>query len=341
VSPQDTLFSLPTGVSVCLSVVNSEMRFLSALSFTLALDSILGDTHLRGLEEEGDLLTEPEMEKSIFGSVNVDQSLFVYPELFGDYNLTSCSSAPSCGTTMATYNGVAAKSNGANQCTGNSCGGYGTYGYHYQCVELAQRYFGTLYGTTPIWYGNAIDLCHTYPSGVVKTSSPIPGDLVVFNTGTYGHVAVITSVSSSTVNVIEQNSSPNGKNSYSRGSNVACYLHANKNNGGSSCHNAGWYCGDDGLGKDANTKYYCSSSGGSITDSTKCGMTCVTMPSGQNDKCTSNGSCKGLHGDYCGGDKVNGDTTTLYHCRDGAPKGATYCSNGCKTASSGYDDYCK
>jgi surface antigen len=327
---------------VFAGVVDREMRFLSALSFTLALDSILesfGDSNLRGKQDEGDLLTEPEMEKTIFDS-NVDHNLFVYPEMFGDYNLTSCSSAPSCGTTMATYNGVAAKSNGANQCTGNSCGGYGTYGYHYQCVELAQRYFGTLYGTTPIWYGNAIDLCHTYPSGVVKTSSPIPGDLVVFNTGTYGHVAVITSVSSSTVNVIEQNSSPNGKNSYSRGSNVACYLHANKNSG-SSCRNAGWYCGNDGLGKDANTKYYCSSSGGSITDSTKCGMTCVTMPSGQNDKCTSNGSCKGLHGDYCGGDKVNGDTTTLYHCRDGAPKGATYCSNGCKTAASGYDDYCK
>jgi surface antigen len=324
------------------------MRFLSALGFTLALDSILEglsdtNTNLRGVgDDKNELMTEPELEKSSIYDSEVDNSLFVYPESFGEYNLTACSGAPSCGTTMASFNGVAAKSNGGNQCTGSSCGGYGTYGYHYQCVELAQRYFGTLYGTTPIWYGNAIDLCHTYPSGVVKTSSPIAGDLVVFNTGTWGHVAVITSVTSSTVNVIEQNSSPSGKNSYSRGSNVACYLHASKNSGGgTSCPNAGWYCGNDGLSKDANTKYYCSKTGGSITDSTKCGVTCVTMPSGQNDQCTSNGSCKGLHGDYCGGDKVNGDANTLYHCRDGAPKGAKYCSNGCKTAASGYDDYCK
>jgi hypothetical protein len=134
-------------------------RFLSAFSFTLALNSLLesfGDSNLRGNEEHSDLV----------------EKLFVYPELFGDYNHTSCSGAPSCGATMTTYNGVAAKSNGVNQCTGNSCGGYGTYGSQYQCVELAQRYFGTLYGTTPIWYGNAIDLCHTYPSGVTKTSSP-------------------------------------------------------------------------------------------------------------------------------------------------------------------------
>lgn len=200
-----------------------KMRFLSLFGASFLFNSVVADS-LRGNGEQPLAPETPE------DSAN----LFVYPEVIGDYNLTSCSDAPSCGTTMASFNGVAAKSNGANQCTGNACGGYGTYGYHYQCVELAQRYFGTLYGTTPIWYGNAIDLCHTYPSGVVKTSSPIPGDLVVFNHGTWGHVAVITSVSSSSLNVIEQNSSPSGKNTYSRGSNVACYLHATKNYAGSS-----------------------------------------------------------------------------------------------------------
>ena len=252
--------------------------------------------------------------------LNLEGSDFVYPDLMGEHLLGACSGAPACGTTMATFNGVAAKSNGANHCTGNSCGGYGTYGSQYQCVELAQRYFGTLYGTTPIWYGNAIDLCNTYPSGVHHTSSPIAGDLVVFNTGTYGHVAVITSITSSTINVLEQNSSITGKNSYTRGSNVACYLHADKNTGGgSSCQNAGWYCGNDGLGKSANSNYYCSSAGGSITQTTACSVTCVTMPSGQNDKCASSGSCSGLNGDYCGNDKINGDSSTLYQCRNGSP----------------------
>ena len=216
-----------------------------------------------------------------------DLSLYVYPELFGNYSLGSCSSAPSCGTVMASFNGISAKSNGANQCTGNSCGGYGTYGSQYQCVELAQRYFAKKFGTTPIWYGNAIDLCDTKPNGVSKTSNPIPGDLVVFNTGTYGHVAVITSISGGQIHVIEQNSSPSGKNSYSTNSNIKCYLHADKNHGG--CPNAGWYCGNDGLGKNANVNYFCSKSGGDITKQDKCGKTCVTMPKGNNDKCSSNG----------------------------------------------------
>ena len=121
---------------------------------------------------------------------NATNRSYILPETFGNYSLGSCSGAPSCGSAMASYNGISALSNGADQCTGNSCGGYGTYGSQYQCVELAQRYFGEKYGTTPIWYGNAIDLCHTYPSGVSKTSSPIPGDLVVFDTGTYGEFCV-------------------------------------------------------------------------------------------------------------------------------------------------------
>jgi surface antigen len=275
-------------------------------------------------------------------AVDVTQQLSSYPDklAISNYTVTSCGDAPSCGTVMTTFNGISAKSNGGNQCTGSSCGSYGTYGYQFQCVELAQRYFGELYGTTPIWYGNAIDLCDTKPSGVSKTSNPIPGDLVVFDTGTYGHVAVIKSISGSTLNVMEQNSSPTGLNSYSTTSSIACYLHADKNSGGSYCNNAGWYCGNDGLNDDPNTNFYCSSSGGDVSDSSKCGTTCVTMPSGQNDACTSNGSCDGLHGYYCGDDKINGDKSTLYLCLNGAPSGAQYCSSGCHTASSGYDDYC-
>ncbi len=60
--------------------------------------------------------------------LNIEGSDFVYPDIMGEHLLGSCSGAPACGTTMATFNGVAAKSNGANQCTGNSCGEYGTYG---------------------------------------------------------------------------------------------------------------------------------------------------------------------------------------------------------------------
>jgi surface antigen len=38
-------------------------------------------------------------------------------------------------------------------------------------------------------------MCSSYPKGVSKTNNPSKGDLIVFNWGTYGHVALITSVS--------------------------------------------------------------------------------------------------------------------------------------------------
>ena len=40
---------------------------------------------------------------------------WLFPEKFGNYSLTSCSGAPSCGTNLASYNGIWAKSNGAEQ----------------------------------------------------------------------------------------------------------------------------------------------------------------------------------------------------------------------------------
>ncbi len=160
-------------------------------------------------------------------------------EDFGAYNLTSCSGAPSCGSVMSTYNGISAKSNGKDQCTGSACGGYGTDGYHYQCVELAQRYMHEKHGITPIWHVNANGMCSGYPKGMSKTSNPQAGDLWVRTSGTYGHVAVITAVHSSTVDVIEQNSSPYGKNTYTKSS-AGCFLTAGGNPGPTgSCPNKG------------------------------------------------------------------------------------------------------
>lgn len=87
-----------------------------------------------------------------------------------------------------------------------------------QCVELTQRYFYTIYKTTPPdWHcGNAIDLyvselvfllllcgfsmlkssivtrCGCHPSGVVITTDPKPGDAVVLNLSQWGHTGIIT-----------------------------------------------------------------------------------------------------------------------------------------------------
>jgi surface antigen len=265
---------------------------------------------------------------------------WIYPDVFGNQSVAACSGAPACGTVMSTYNDVAAYSNGQYQCTGDSCAGYGTYGYRYQCVELAQRYFATKYGTPSVWYANAKDMCTTHPSSVSKTSNPKGGDAVVFGWGTYGHVAIVTAVHDTTVDVIEQNSSPNGRNTYAK-SDVLCYLTAGGGSGG-SCPGSGLYCGGDGLGKDANDLFYCSGSGATATLNTDCQFTCVTMPSGTADKCSNSGSCSGLaNGDYCGNDHIGGDANTLYHCSNGSPAGAVYCSNGCSVQPQGTNDKCK
>ena len=79
-----------------------------------------------------------------------------FTEKFGPN--TVCSNPLPCGQVMTSFNGVSAYSNGADDCTGYSCSGYGTYGYEYQCVELAQRYFAEKYGTPNIWYANAIQM---------------------------------------------------------------------------------------------------------------------------------------------------------------------------------------
>lgn len=221
---------------------------------------------------------------SVFGSA----SDYVLPKSFGNFTHDDLKSAPPCGTVMYTYNNVAAKSNGNNQGTGNSCAGYSTYGYQYQCVEYVQRYFHALHGTTPIWYGNAKDLCSSHPSNVAKTSSPKAGDAVVFGWGTYGHTAIVKSISGSTVSVVEQNSSPTGQNSYST-SGVLCYLTYGSSSG--SCSHVGYYCGNDGLGMDANNLYYCSGAGAKPTLSKDCSFTCVTMPSGKDDACSTSGTC--------------------------------------------------
>ena len=267
--------------------------------------------------------------------------LFTEEDIPG-FNVSSCPGAPSCGTKMASFNGVAAKSNGYDQCTGSCCGGSISTGCAYQCVELAQRYFHEKFGITSIWYDNANEMCGNHPSGVKKTSTPQPGDLWVRNSGTYGHVAVITKVHSNTVDVIEQNSSPDGQNNYQK-SDAGCFLTAQPAQPKGICSHKGYYCGGDGLQQAANKLYYCSGEGAESVVSEACSFTCVTMPSGEDDKCDhSGGSCDAVKtGYYCGDDKINGNEKSLYYCVDSAPKGAVRCDNGCKTAPSGSDDYCK
>ena len=133
---------------------------------------------------------------------------------------SSFGSMPACGTVLATFKGTAAYSNGKYTATGYSCGGSHQYGYKYQCPEIVMRHFSLNWGFR--WWGNAKDLLANAPKAKTdvyyngdKAHPPAPGDALVWTKGTYGHVALITAVTSSSVSIIEQNWNGSGKATFS------------------------------------------------------------------------------------------------------------------------------
>jgi hypothetical protein len=133
---------------------------------------------------------------------------------------------PACGTSLAWFDGTDARSNGRYTGTGTGCAGQGgiANGLRYQCVELVMRHFKRKWDLR--WYGNARDLLRNAPRSTVdvyengdRAHPPVPGDMLVWENGRWGHVALVTAVTSSYVDVIEQNVNGNGKSrlTYSRG----------------------------------------------------------------------------------------------------------------------------
>lgn len=163
-------------------------------------------------------------------------------------------------------------------------------GYGYQCVEFAARYMHFRYGTSTHW-GAAVaaDMCTHHPSDVTETSSPIDGDLVVIKPGecglhsaTAGHVAVISSVTSTAVGVVQQNEGSTGKGAWAR-SCAKCYLHAARNDVCNDVAN-GTYCGDTNAfkGGKKGTLYVCD--GNELKSSKACADGCEG-DSGKTDEC--------------------------------------------------------
>jgi hypothetical protein len=125
---------------------------------------------------------------------------------------------PRCGTVLASFDGTNAYSNGPNTGTGNSCAGQGgiANGLQYQCVELVMRHFKRKWNLR--WYGNAKTLLRGAPRDTVdvitngdRSRPPVPGDMIVWENGTYGHVALVVDVGRDYVDIIEQNVAGNGK----------------------------------------------------------------------------------------------------------------------------------
>lgn len=129
------------------------------------------------------------------------------------------SSYAPCGTPLAEVDGVWAYSNGDDTTTGDSCAGSTAVGaLAYQCVELAQRYFATVFGTAALWPVSAAnEMCDAgkHPAGtsvhwVGDGYSPRRGDAVVWTKNPWGHVAIVASSWDGGMDVVEQNNSANG-----------------------------------------------------------------------------------------------------------------------------------
>jgi hypothetical protein len=125
----------------------------------------------------------------------------------------------------------------------------------YQCTELAHRYLHFRWNVTS-WLprGNAGTWCDTQPtaaSGVVQTTVPVHGDLIVFAPGACGadavtgHVAVIDVVDDARaqVTVVEENRAGRRNTAQSCAS---CYLHVVANDGSSGAAGAGGATGTGG-----------------------------------------------------------------------------------------------
>jgi hypothetical protein len=117
--------------------------------------------------------------------------------------------------------------------------GLGSTKNGYQCTELAMRYFYFRFGVCPWNWVDAKDMCTaSLPATVVVTTAPVHGDLIVIAPGcdgaalATGHVAVVDSVSGSTVTAVQQNSGQNGTATF-HVSCATCFLHAVANHAGS------------------------------------------------------------------------------------------------------------
>lgn len=126
-----------------------------------------------------------------------------------------------CATPLASYKGVSARSN--QDYPYDSCDGPSTYGLKYQCVEYVRRFYHLVKGIETRdgmpgrgWDGNADTYFKTAGEKGLEalenggSTPPLPDDIITFEGGAHGHVAIITAVTDDHIEFIEQNFSPSG-----------------------------------------------------------------------------------------------------------------------------------
>ncbi len=126
-----------------------------------------------------------------------------------------------CATPLSSYKGVSARSNQSDPF--GSCAGKSQYGLRFQCVEYVRRFYHLIKGietregmTGDKWNGDASTYFQTANEKGLDAFSnggsvpPQADDIITFQGGLYGHVAVITVVTNEYIEFIEQNLSRTG-----------------------------------------------------------------------------------------------------------------------------------
>ncbi|CAN5911101.1 hypothetical protein BH11MYX3_BH11MYX3_03670 [soil metagenome] len=103
------------------------------------------------------------------------------------------------------------------------------------------------------------------------------------------------------------------------------------------CTAGAFYCGGDKLAGDPQTLYQCNGGGVPLARGV-CASQCSVRPA-NDDTCRGTGGCV-EGGDYCGGDKLDGDPQTLYRCTGGAGTNPRLCAKGCVIRAAA-DDICR
>ena len=271
--------------------------------------------------------------------------------------------AQPCGTELAEVDGIHAYSNGWAEATGESCDGSSPNGaLRWQCVEFAQRYMHAIYSIQEVWpVEYAAQMCDHHPNGTTAHRNgdgyvPQRGDLAVWQTHTYGHVAVVAAVHGSDVDIVEQNGgwSVTGSRTIDV-SNPACWVSAEENQGandppsqsappgpgagGCAGYSDGLYCGTNYVGDDPGTLYRCT--GGALAVQETCALGCEWRPDGQDDRCRTEATCRSGAGKYCGGDGISGAPDVLFDCQEGLITPLERCAGSCAWQNAGVDDYCR
>ncbi|MBL7832214.1 MAG: CHAP domain-containing protein [Saprospiraceae bacterium] len=151
-------------------------------------------------------------------------------EIYGQPNVVE-NRACTVGAQSGSFNGVPAYMNcpiGSSNTYGDSYVGSVYVGKKWQCVEYVQRYYKIVYNLNikPA-FGNA----NTYWTnnnhssvGLQKFANgsvaPQVGDILVSTSGSFGHVAIVTGVTSSTVSIIDQNFSSTSQRNITRSGNT-------------------------------------------------------------------------------------------------------------------------